>query len=137
MGLMKKNVWVPVLSMGDLQNVFIFLFLCENLNAIHRIHLLTKFQQYSSYSFIKNWLWHPHQNPLRSFKDLIIQSEKGSLFYTMLLLRLKRLLLILYFTQNNPRTQLVYFSLISETELVYHFFPVRVLRLKYSIYNGL
>ena len=31
--------------------IYFFLFLCENLNAIHRIHLLTKFQQYSSYSF--------------------------------------------------------------------------------------
>jgi len=58
MGWMKKYFWVSVLSMGNPQ--FFFLFFCENLNVVHRVHLLTKFPQDSSYSFVEKWLWHPN-----------------------------------------------------------------------------
>jgi len=46
------HVWVGIPKMY----FFFFLFLCKNLNTVHRIHLLTKFQQYSSHSFGKKWL---------------------------------------------------------------------------------
>ena len=52
---MKKNFWSFSSKYGEPPTFIVFfLFLCENLNAVYRIHLLTKFQHHSSYSFGKS-----------------------------------------------------------------------------------